>query len=65
MRQQYHFRQSDEGLLAWDVFRLLELSRTLVVKEFPLANINELDESFWYDLGGAQQHAEISLNMLN
>lgn len=51
MRQQYHFRNSSEGLLAWDVFRLIELSKPLPVGEIPLSEIQELDEAFWYDLG--------------
>ncbi|MCW8331207.1 hypothetical protein MD588_20640 [Photobacterium sp. SDRW27] len=53
MRQQYHFRQSKKGLIAWDVFRLITLAKPLVVKDYPLGKISELDESFWYDLGGA------------
>jgi hypothetical protein len=53
MRQQYHFRQSEQGLLAWDVFRLIELSKAQPIVEVPLANIAELDEAFWYELGGA------------
>lgn len=54
MRQQYHFRQSEQGLQAWDVFRLIRLSEALPVFDMPLANIKELDEAFWYDLGGAK-----------
>lgn len=54
MRQQYHFRQSSQGLLAWDVFRLIELSEKLPVIEVALSDIAELDEEFWYDLGGAK-----------
>ncbi len=53
MRQQYHFRSSNEGLLAWDVFRLIELSRECPVVDVQLSNIKELDEEFWYELGGA------------
>ncbi|WP_108651665.1 hypothetical protein [Dongshaea marina] len=53
MRQQYHFRQSSQGLLAWDVFRLIELSRSLEIIEIPISEIQELDEPFWYELGGA------------
>lgn len=48
MRQQYHFRDSNEGLLAWDVFRLLTLSQHLKVRNVPLSDIKELDEPFWY-----------------
>lgn len=54
MRQQYHFRDSSQGLLSWDVFRLIELSKDLDVFELPLNKIKELDEAFWYDLGGAK-----------
>ncbi|MGF1725542.1 hypothetical protein [Photobacterium nomapromontoriensis] len=54
MRQQYHFRNSPEGLLVWDVFRLIDLSKGLQVKNILLINIQELDEAFWYDLGGAR-----------
>ena len=53
MRQQYHFRDSSDGLLAWDVFRLLKLSQHLTVQHIPLSDIKELDEPFWYELGGA------------
>jgi hypothetical protein len=44
MRKQYYFRQSDRGLLAWDVDRLVELSRDLPRKHVPLVQIRELDE---------------------
>ena len=54
MRQQYHFRQSEQGLLAWDVFRLIRLAKVLPVIEVPLDQIQELDEAFWYELGGAK-----------
>lgn len=49
MRQQYHFRNSSEGLMSWDVFRLIELSKGLQVINVPLTDIQELDEEFWYD----------------
>ncbi|MGQ7287336.1 hypothetical protein ACUN7Z_07310 [Vreelandella venusta] len=54
MIQQYHFRSSDEGLLSWDVFRLIELAKDLPVIEISLADISELDEEFWFELGGAK-----------
>ena len=52
MRKQYHFRQSDKGLLAWDVHRLIELSSGLTAVQVPLSSIQELDEAFWYGLEG-------------
>ena len=53
IRPQYHFRDSDQGLLAWDVIRLCQLAATLTPKTIPLDAIRELDEAYWYDLGGA------------
>jgi hypothetical protein len=44
MRKQYFFRESSEGLLAWDVDRLVELSRHLPRKRVPLREIRELDQ---------------------
>jgi hypothetical protein len=48
IRPQYFFRQSDRGLLAWDVRRLVELARDLPVEQVPVADIAELDEAHWY-----------------
>jgi hypothetical protein len=47
MRAQYHFRNSPNGLCAWNVHRLVELSRTLVRERIPLSAIRELDEPYW------------------
>jgi len=47
MRAQYHFRNSPDGLYAWSVHRLVEVSRTLAPERVPLAAICELDEPFW------------------
>jgi uncharacterized protein (UPF0216 family) len=44
VRKQYYFRQSERGLLAWDVDRLVELSRHLPRKRVRLEDIRELDE---------------------
>ncbi len=44
MRKQYYFRPSPEGLLAWDVDRLVELSRDFPRRRVPLDSIGELDE---------------------
>jgi hypothetical protein len=48
IRPQYHFRPSANGFFAWDVARLVHLSRDLVTFEMPLADIAELDELWWY-----------------
>jgi hypothetical protein len=47
MRKQYHFRRSPQGLCAWDVHRLVELSKDLVRERIPLSAIRELDEPYW------------------
>lgn len=51
MRKQYHFRNSDNGLQAWDVHRLVELAKDLPVIQVPLSAIKELDEPYWYGHG--------------
>ena len=52
IRTQYYFRDSDQGLLAWTVRRLVELSRDFPVEQIPLADIAELDETHWYEHEG-------------
>lgn len=52
MRKQYHFRNSPQGLLAWDVDRLIRLTADLSVIELPLGEIRELDEPYWYEQEG-------------
>jgi hypothetical protein len=47
MRKQYHFRPSAAGLKAWDVDRLVALSRHLHPESVPIASIRELDETYW------------------
>ena|SRR5215813_13921161 len=46
MRKQYYFRRSDRGLLAWDVDRLVALSRDFPIRQMPLTEIHELEEPF-------------------
>ena len=47
MRKQYHFRPGPDGLRAWDVDRLVALSKSLRRERVPLAAIRELDEPYW------------------
>jgi hypothetical protein len=47
VRKQYYFRQSERGLLAWDVDRLIQLTSQLPGKIVPLDQIRELDEE-WF-----------------
>jgi hypothetical protein len=44
MRKQYYFRTSQQGLLAWDVDRLIELSESLPREAIALNSIRALDE---------------------
>ena len=46
MRNQYYFRRSTRGLLAWDVDRLVALSVQFPRIELSLAAIRELDAPF-------------------
>ena len=52
IRAQYYFRQSDQGLLAWDVRRLVELTCDFPVERVRLSDIAELDETHWYEHEG-------------
>ena len=52
MRKQYHFRSSEQGLLAWDIHRLVEASSGFPVFDHPLSEIREFDETFWFDHEG-------------
>jgi hypothetical protein len=47
MRKQYHFRPGAAGLRAWDVDRLVALTRHLEPRPVPLSSIRELDEPYW------------------
>ena len=51
MEKQYNFHNSEVGLLAWDVERLIELTKNHSVKEVPLDTICEFDDVYWYGLG--------------
>jgi hypothetical protein len=46
MRKQYYFRHSARGLLAWDVDRLVALSRDFAVLHVPLTEVREIGEPF-------------------
>jgi len=52
VRKQYHFRPSAQGLLAWDVDRLIALAQDVPVEQLPLADIRELDDNYWFSHGG-------------
>jgi hypothetical protein len=48
LRKQYHFRPSSNGLYAWDVDRLVKLTKNIQPKSIPVGSIQELDEDFWF-----------------
>jgi len=48
LHQQYHFRESEEGLLAWDVLKLIKLSAKFEIIQVPISEIRELNETYWY-----------------
>ena len=48
MRKQYNFWPGETGLDAWDVDRLIELSRGLPVVEVALADLADIDQDYWF-----------------
>jgi hypothetical protein len=49
VRKQYHFWPTERGLAAWDVDRLIRLTRDLPPERVALGSIRELDEVYWFD----------------
>lgn len=49
MRKQYHFWPGAKGLDAWDVDRLIALSRSLEPRSITLEGIAEIDSVYWFD----------------
>jgi hypothetical protein len=58
MRKQYYFRPSPAGLQAWDVDRLVVLSKDLPRREVALQQLGELDRP-WSGDGEAQTWREM------
>ncbi|RKF18812.1 hypothetical protein DBZ36_10495 [Alginatibacterium sediminis] len=54
MRQQYHFRKQEGDVFIWDVNRLLDQYQYLPQRAWRLSEISEIDENYWFELGGAQ-----------
>src|SRR6476620_348539 len=52
MRKQYFFRPSERGYKAWDVDRLVALSREFPRRQVALSDLRELDEAFPADEKG-------------
>jgi hypothetical protein len=49
VRKQYHFWPGTTGLDAWDVDRLIRLTRELPIVEVDPATIAEIDSEYWFD----------------
>lgn len=49
LRKQYHFRTIAGDLHAWDIHRLIRLSKPLTPILIRLEEISELDENWWYE----------------
>ncbi len=49
VRKQYHFWPGEHGLDAWDVDRLIELTRGFEIVEVPVDGIDEVDTVYWFD----------------
>jgi hypothetical protein len=48
VRKQYYVRPAETGVDAWDVDRLIELSRGRPVREVDVDSIGELDQDHWF-----------------
>jgi hypothetical protein len=51
VRKQYHFWPGERRFDAWDVDRLIELSRGLPVRPVRLESIREIDTDYWFGVG--------------
>jgi hypothetical protein len=49
MRKQYHLWPADNGFDAWDVDRLIGLSRGLPVHAVTVDSVREVDTVYWFD----------------
>jgi hypothetical protein len=49
VRKQYHFWPGSEGLDAWDVDRLIGLTRGFPVERVRVQDIAEVDSVYWFD----------------
>jgi hypothetical protein len=49
MRKQYHLWPAGTGFDAWDVGRLISLSRRLPVQPVAVDSVGEIDTVYWFD----------------
>ncbi len=63
LRQQYHSRRTPNGQFIWDVNKLVERAKDLVVFDLPLQSIAEFNESdYWYEEGTKPTPHSISIH---
>lgn len=48
MRQQYHFRDTPDGIAIWNVNLLIKAIEGQPIREIPLAQLQEIDQPYWY-----------------
>lgn len=48
IRPQYHFRKTNTGLDAWDVRRLIELSKDFAIKKVDPGSLEDIHKPHWY-----------------
>jgi hypothetical protein len=53
MRKQYHLWPAATGFDAWDVSRLIRLSRGLPVHAMAVDSVREVDTVYWFDASPA------------
>jgi hypothetical protein len=51
VRKQYHFWRGDNGLDAWDVDHLIELTKDFPVREVAISSIDDVDTEYWFGHG--------------
>jgi hypothetical protein len=51
VRKQYNFWPGEVGIDAWDVDRLVLLSKDLPVREVALDSISDIDTNYWFEYG--------------
>lgn len=61
MRKQYHFWPGQKGLDAWDVDRLIELTKELPVFDLAIDSIDEINTTYWYEAGGSTKPTVASI----
>ena len=49
VRKQYHFWPGESGLDAWDVDRLVALSRDFPITDVDISTIGDIDAVYWFD----------------